>query len=429
MTFEFPAPLRRIGKFVQNNEKLLLALLAVVIVVSGGLWYREYFNVDGPAPGGTYVDGIIGGSAELDLVAAKLTKTGLFSVNGEGEIENQLIENWTSNSDKTKYTFDLKVGVDNQEIVDVLNNNAELFGPGQVDNDGDGVINLNLLTPNPNLPLLLAQPLFDYGPYKLSKKSDTTAIFTRNTSKLAPSTFINKIVVHAFADEAALKEALERKKIDGAAVELGEPIDGYKTVRFENKGYYAVVTNVNRPPFRNLTYRRNVVNGLPVAKARVTLTVANEEPLLGYATQVKKAWEKQGMIVTLNKQPIEKITNEIGPSRDFEALLTGISYLPELDPFYLWDSSQIRPPGNNLSGIKDSNVDQQIDKIQTDYNLLDRATKINQLHKYLRSIGVLQIVSTNSQSFIVGRHVVAAMPYLPLHSSDRWQSITQWYLK
>lgn len=429
MKFRFPAPLRRVGKFVQNNEKLLLALLAVVIVVSGGLWYREYFNVDGPAPGGTYVDGIVGGPDELDMVAAKLTKTGLFSVDQDGEIQNQLIDNWSANADKTKYTFDLKNDINSFEITDGLNQNLELFGPGFVNDDGNGVISVSLSSPNPNLPILLAQPLFDFGPYKLSKKSNTTAIFTRNTNELAPKPYINKIVVHLFPDEESLKEALRKHKIDGAHLNTNELIDGYNQVIYETASYYGVVLNINRSPFRATSYRQKLVNGKPVTKSSAVLTVADEEPLKTIAKDVKKAWEKQGLSVKIDIQPVAKISEEISPSRNFDALLTGISYLPELDPFYLWDSSQIRPPGNNISGIKDDKIDKLISQIEAEFSLAERYQKIDELHKYLESIGVLQLLSPITQQFLVDDNVVVARPYLPLSIRDRWQSITQWYLK
>jgi len=429
MNFSFPAPLRRFGKFVQHNEKLLLALLAVVIVISGGLWYREYFGADGPAPGGTYVDGIVGNSEELDMVAAKLTKTGLFSINSAGKIQNQLVDNWSVNTDKTKYTFDLKDGINGFEITDVLNQNVELFGPGFVQDEGDGVVSVSLSAPNPNLPILLAQPLFDYGPYKLSKKSNTTAIFTRNTSEFAPKPYINKIVVHLFPDEESLRTALTKHKIDGARLSSNDLIDGYTQVIYETASYYGVVINVNRSPFRVKSYRQSLVNGKPVSRASVVLTVADEEPLKTIAKDVEKAWEKQGLTVKVDVQPTAKISEEISPSRNFDALLTGISYLPELDPFYLWDSTQIRPPGNNLSGIKDDKIDKLISQIEVELSLPERYKKIDELHKYLQSIGVLQLLSPITQQFMVDNNVVVARPYLPLSIRDRWQSITQWYLK
>jgi ABC-type transport system substrate-binding protein len=429
MKFRFPAPVRRIGKFVQNNEKLLLAILAVVIVVSGGLWYREYFNIDGPAPGGTYVDGVVGGPEELDMVAAKLTKTGLFSVDAEGRLQNQLIDDWSVNTEKTKYSFDLKEGIDGFDVADVLNQNVELFGPGFVSDDGNGVVSVSLNVPNPNLPILLAQPLFDHGPYKLSKKSNTTAIFTRNTSEFAPKPYINKIVVHLFSDEDALREALEKHKIDGARLSSDELVEGYTQVAYDTASYYAVVLNINRSPFRNAAYRQKLVNGQPVSRASITLTVAAEEPLKTIAKDVERIWEKQGLTVAVDIQPTAKISEEISPSRNFDALLTGISYLPELDPFYLWHSSQIRPPGNNLSGIKNDKVDQLIGQIEAELSLPARYQKIDELHRYLQSIGALQLLSPITQQFLVDDNVVVAKPYLPLSVRDRWQSVTQWYLK
>ncbi|MEX0594845.1 MAG: hypothetical protein WD157_01980 [Patescibacteria group bacterium] len=423
--------LRQLGRFLQHNEKLLLAILAMVIAVSGSLWYRQYFNLDnnGPVAGGTYVDGVVGTADELDAIAAKLTKSGLFKVDREGKIVNQLIDNWQVNADNTKYTFDLKKNISSQEIADQLNQNIELLGPAIVNDEGDGVITVALNAPNPNLPLLLTQPLFDFGAYKLSKLSDTTAIFTRSTREYALTPYINKIVVHLFPDEALLIDALNKKKIDGARLEGDHVPDGYKQFSYSTPNYFAVIINVNRSPFRDTLFRQKVVQGKTVARAQVTLTVSDEDQAKSYAPTVKKQWEKQGLVVTIQTKSADDIANNIGPTRDFEALLTGISYGPELDPYYLWHSSQIRPPGNNLSGIKNDAADKLIDQIESEYLIPERNKKILLLHQQLASLGVLQIIGQVTRNIIVDNNVVPAAPYIPLSVRDRWQAIDQWYLK
>lgn len=419
---------RQIGNFIRTNEKLLLAVLALVIIVTGGIWYRQHFSADGPVSGGTYVDGIVGGIEELDAVAAKLTKVGFFVIDDEGRLQNQLVEDWSVNDDNTRYRFDLFPAVSGEDVVEDINKNLELFGPADVRYEGDGVVVISLTEPNPNIPILLLQPLFDYGPYKLSKMSNTTAIFTRNTHPNSANTFINKIVVHAFADEDALKEALRRKRIDGAYLSEPQDFDGYSRFSYSTPNYYSVIFNVNRSPFRDQAFRQRVVSG-EAASGSVTLTVANEQPLLGLAEQVKTSWESQGLSVTLDVRSTSDIALRVGPSRDFQALLTGISYAPELDPLYLWHSSQIRPPGNNLSGLRDDKVDQLINDIGSDYSIFSRYEKIEELHQYLVSIGAMQIVEAVKQEFLISRNVVAVEPYLPMSIRDRWQSIGRWYLR
>lgn len=415
---------------MHHHEKLLLAILAVVIAVSGSLWYRQYFNQGGEAvAGGTYVEGIVGSREDLTLSAAKLTKSGLFKINAQGLVENHLIDSWQANTEKTQYRFDLKRGLNTEEIIVALEESTDLIGPSTVTDEGDGVIVLELATPNPNLPLLLTQPIFDFGPYKLSKMSATTAIFTRNNSEQALASYLNKIVIHAFPDEAALQDALEKGKIDGAALASGETIGGYNVFTYSLPRYYTVMLNINKTPWRDQAYRKKVLGGESVAPADVVLTVSDEVEYQPYIDKIVSNWTSSGLRVTVDRRPTEEITTTIAPTRDFQALLTGISYWPELDPYYLWHSSQLRPPGNNLPGVKDEAIDTLIAEIEAELSLPVRYQKIDQVHARLAELGVAVILEQVTKTIQVVKNVIPAQPWLPLGERDRWQAIDQWHLK
>ncbi len=431
MNFPKPALLwQRLGSFVHHHEKRLLAVLAIIITISGSLWYRQYFtHAGGPVAGGTYVEGIIGDSEDLTLAAAKLTKSGLFKIGATGSVENHLVDGWQVNTEKTEYRFDLKRGLVSGEIVAALEENSDLIGPSTVADEGDGVILLTLATANPNLPLLLTQPIFDFGPYKLSKMSSATAIFTRNSSEFALPSYLNKIVVHAFADQAALQEALEKGKVDGAALSHSNPVEGSEIFSYPLPRYYAIMLNINKSPFRDVAYRQKVLNGHPVAAADVVLTVSDEAEYQPYVDQIVNSWTASGLRVTVDRRPIEEITNTIAPTRDFQALLTGVSYWPELDPYYLWHSSQLRPPGNNLPGVKDDVIDTLIVEIEATSSLIERYEKVNQLHARLAELGVAMMLDQVTATIHIAKNVVAVAPWLPLGERDRWQAIDQWYLK
>ncbi|MEX1051883.1 MAG: ABC transporter substrate-binding protein [Patescibacteria group bacterium] len=431
MNLPSPASLwRRLGSFIHHHEKLLLAILALVIAVSGSLWYRQYFNQDNaPVAGGTYVEGIVGGSNELTLAAAKLTKSGLFKINAGGTVENHLVDDWQVNAENTEYRFDLKRGIAAGEITGALEENSDLIGPSSIADVGDGVITVTLATANPNLPLLLTQPLFDFGPYKLSKISATTAIFTRNSNERALPAYLNKIVIHAFADEATLKVALEKGKVDGAALESSEPVAGTTLFTYKLPRYYAVMLNINKSPFRDQNYRRSLLSGGVVAAADVVLTAPDEAEYQPYLDQLVASWTASGLRVTVDRRPTAEIADTVAPSRDFQALLTGVSYWPELNPYYLWHSSQLRPPGNNLPGIKDDIVDGLIGEIEASLSLALRYEKIDQLHARLAELGVAVILDQVVKSIHVVNNVVPAQPWLPLGERDRWQAVDQWYLK
>src|SRR5690348_1634114 len=89
--------LRRAARFIAAYEKVLLAILAIIILVSGGFWYRQFTtsHSDSPTVGGTYVEGVVADKKEMSQITTRLTKAGLLAFSETGELKSQLVENWS----------------------------------------------------------------------------------------------------------------------------------------------------------------------------------------------------------------------------------------------------------------------------------------------------------------------------------------------
>jgi hypothetical protein len=426
---KYPTVLTRL---IVQHEKLILALLAVAIVVSGSIWYRQFvsLNADTPSAGGGYVEGIVGDQTEVQQLALRLTKVGLFAPDNDGELTNLLVRDWEVNAEKTEYVFWLNKGIDAEEIAAYLRASFSLLGSAEVEVVSDDEITISLPEPNPNLPIILAQPLFDYGPYKLSKTSGKTTIFSRNPREGAVKPYLNKIIVHTYPDRDQLQQALNKGKIDGADSENLTPPNRYTLKTFVLPRYYAVVFNVNKSPFREPALRHALTNGIaPPAGSAFTLTTADQEPNITMAQELIARWQGQGVSVSLELKPLLEIQDRVGPSRTFQALLTGIDYGMDLDPNHIWHSSQIRPPGNNLSGVKDEAIDRQIESVQATLNVAERTAMIGDLHQTLQAQGVALFVRQETASFIATEKMVFQTPWLAQIPADRYRSIARWYLR
>lgn len=412
-------------------EKVILAALAVVIVISGTLWYRQ-FNADrsgSPNAGGSYVEGIVGDEQEVRQIALRLTKVGFFRFDAQGRLENVLVESWQVNPEKTIYTFILKKDINRNEVVTDLENNIDILGSGTVQEGEQGQIAITLDEPNPNLPLVLTQPLFDYGPYKVSKATDQTTIFSRNPREGALLPHLNKIIIHSYKSTEELQQALTKRKLDGAEAEGVTIPEKYELKSFPIARYYAVVFNLNKSPFREAGLRQGLISGGPVPATPFTLTVADQEPNRTIASELVAQWQARGAKVTLELKAAEEIQDKINPSRAFQATLIGIDYGIELDPTYLWSSSQIRPPGNNLSGIKSATVDAQIAAIQATLHASERFNLIEQLHTQVQNELAALFVRQETISFIAENSIITPRPWLARTVTDRFRAIAHWYIK
>ncbi|MEK9167221.1 MAG: ABC transporter substrate-binding protein [Patescibacteria group bacterium] len=423
---------RRTARFIGAHEKVLLAILAIIIVISGGFWYRQFSdnNSNSPTIGGTYVEGMISDKKELSQITTRLTKAGLLTFTSEGQLENQLARKWSANEEKTEYRFTLEEGIDRDEIVSVLQERSDILGEAEARADLENDVVVSLVTPNPSFPLLMTRPLFDYGPYKLGKSNDQTTVFTRNTKKKAVVAYINKIIIHSYGTEEDLQKALRSNRLDGAiATKKDSSPKNFQEFEVNLNRYYVVLFNSNKSPFRDESLRKALVSGTTAQPTPFTLIATDQEPYKTLATEVVEKWQNQGARVELSLKPLPEVTGDIGPSRNFQALLIGIDYGLELDPYYLWHSSQIRATGNNVTGVNSSAIDEMVEKTRSNLNAVERQESLDELQDALISKGVMMIVERMSLGYYLSKNIQFVQPSLPSTAADRFLSAALWSVK
>jgi len=425
--FDWRKAWRRAIRFVGAHEKVLLAILAIVIVISGGFWYRQLGNNNSD---GTYVEGMINDKKELSQITTRLTKTGLLTFSSDGQLEGQLADKWTVSDDKSEYRFTLADGVDRDEIVDVLQQRSDVIGEAEIRPDLERDIIVKLVVPSPSFLLLITRPLFDYGPYKLGKSNDQTAVFTRSTKKKAVSAYINKIIIHSYEGEDDLQKALRGNRLDGAVTTNDEQgLKNFQLQEINLNRYYVVLFNTNKSPFRDDNLRKALVSGTTVQPIPFTLIAADQEPYKSLATNIVSSWQQQGTKVDLSLMTLQEITGTISPSRNFQALLIGIDYGLEMDPYYLWHSSQIRASGNNVTGINNTTIDQMVEKTRNNLNAIERQKSLDELQNTLISQGAMMVIERMNLNYYISKNIQFIQPYLPSTDADRFLAAALWSVK
>lgn len=119
-----PKNWKAIGKALTFKEKFIVTILLLVIAASFAVWIGSfYFNSTREIPkiGGEYIEGVVGQplyvnpllsqTSEADLDLAQLVFSGLFKYDKDGNVVNDLAENYTISEDRREYTVTLKKGV------------------------------------------------------------------------------------------------------------------------------------------------------------------------------------------------------------------------------------------------------------------------------------------------------------------------------
>lgn len=113
-----------INRFMKAKEKKIFYTFGVIGVLSlFFLIYRMFltYTVDFPLNGGEYTEGLVGNiqyinpilsqNNDVDRDISKLVFSGLFKINQNGELENDLIKDYSVSEDKRQYIFNIKDGI------------------------------------------------------------------------------------------------------------------------------------------------------------------------------------------------------------------------------------------------------------------------------------------------------------------------------
>lgn len=169
-----------------------------------------------------------------------------------------------------------------------------------------------------------------------------------------------------------------------------------------------------------------VKNGVRLA---FTIKTSNDARRVKIAEEAASQMRSVGADVTV--VPLEGSTfiEEHLLPRDFEAALVEVDPGPDPDPYPFWHSTQIAPPGRNLSGFSDPRLDDALER--------GRQTTDTERRRDLYEL--------------YGGLVIAAMPVLPLHAptqtyaqharvqgfdpsllftnASRFANVSEWYIK
>ena len=187
--------------------------------------------------------------------------------------------------------------------------------------------------------------------------------------------------------------------------------------------------NSNKTPFPDDGLRTALVSGVPAPASTFTLIAADQEPYKTLAAEVVAKWQQLGAKVELSLKPLQEVTGSIGPSRNFQALLIGIDYGLDMDPYYLWHSSQIRATGNNVTGVNNPTIDALVDKTRANLNVNERQKSLDELQTTLTSQGVMMIVKRMTLDYCLTKNIQFIQPSLPSSEADRFLAVAQWSVK
>lgn len=253
--------------------------------------------------------------------------------------------------------------------------------------------------------------------------------FNDNANSILGSIPLKKALSSAINKEEIIKDAF----LNHASIANGPIPSSLSSFNPEVNNYYSFNKNQSIKTLQENGFNLSDDQSYWIKDGKkLTLTIKTPDvPTLNETAKIiKKEWEEIHIPTTIISIDPQKINEEIVKTRDYEILLFGniVSLEPEL--FSFWHSSEKFYPGFNLSFFNNTITDNQI------MSLRKIAIDDQQRQKTLNFIQE-NIVSSYSTIFLVSpnyyyiyRNNIPGIEIQTIsNSSDRFNQISNWYLK
>ncbi len=161
----------------------------------------------------------------------------------------------------------------------------------------------------------------------------------------------------------------------------------------------------------------------------IKLTTVDQPENIRAAEIIQNAWQTIGFKVELDIVPVNLLTSDLLPSRDYEALLYGqiLNVFPDLYTF--WHSSQIEYPGLNLAGYADADADELLEKARESIDPIEQIESYQAFQQQLSEDLPALFLFSPQYTYLTPTKIKGITVSQITIPADRWKNINEWYIK
>jgi peptide/nickel transport system substrate-binding protein len=160
----------------------------------------------------------------------------------------------------------------------------------------------------------------------------------------------------------------------------------------------------------------------------VTLTLL-DSPVNNTIVQIlTQQWQAVGVKLLTNTQTFDRISEEIIPLRNFDALLFELENIPDPDKYNLWHSLKTEYPGLNLSGYSYDRVDILLEQSRTETDESIRKQNYETFQRYIMEDMPALYLYHPTFTFVVHEDVKGIELENISLPQDRYNNVIDWYI-
>ncbi|MBI3495153.1 hypothetical protein HY065_00835 [Candidatus Berkelbacteria bacterium] len=399
-----------------SDKGIILAFLLMMIVSLGvGFYQRAKGRQLIPAAGGVFKEAVLAASqAELDKETERLTNVGLVRFNDKHEVVGAVATSWDIKQDGKEYDLTLQDRYHPDTVRDTLLASENSLSDVTIEARPPHMLVFKLVQPFGPFLEELTRPLLPYGPFRVTKHSGKELTLEANP-------------------DSALPAAMGFANIRSSA-------NGYNRYQLALPREMILFFNLDRKNTFPKDVRQKLKDHQTVQNVRFTITTSNSPATEKAANDLKAAYEKLGARVDIRLLDLSQLEKDTIPKRDYEALLFGIDFGPDPDPYPFWHSSQIGgkglPParlsaqaGRNLSQFVNKDADKLLEDARLTTDAKKRQEKYAAFQEILDQEAPAVFLGKQVIDYQVAKAVKGVVVGQGVTVSDRFANINEWYVK
>ncbi|KKQ74158.1 MAG: hypothetical protein US94_C0012G0008 [Berkelbacteria bacterium GW2011_GWB1_38_5] len=416
--------------FSRIEKIILLGLFATVAISFVFLGYRNWLSGTRqvPATGGEFVEGIVGESKDLDKHLPRLIYAGLTKYDNQKNIVADMAQSWEIKNNGKLYEFKLRDNFSSEDLASqILSKN--IWKDIEISTPDSSTITFSFKQPFSPFLYASTEPIFDYGPYRISKETKDEVELTARDDYYAGKPYINKVVVKLFNSQDDLLKAARRKDIYGLGIQNNQDMKDYNKFEVHLPRDLYLFFNLSNKSLQDINIRRALKeNSSPNKELDLRLVTSDNAKNVELAKAVVDKWGKAGVKVTLDVKDNVTLQKTTIPKRDYDLLLYGLDYGEDPDPYPFWHSSQIKEDGRNLSNFKNIKADKLMEDARQEFDFKKREEKYAEFQQIIDQEIPAYVVEHQDYFYLVSNKVYGIEKIVAATEGDRFLNVALWYI-
>lgn len=429
---------RRFLDHLSPLERIILAGCILVATVAGVLWgYRWWLNTTTPIPvaGGTYTEGIVAASVgDVQPTIDQLTNVGFVQFDVTGSLTAAAATKWEVAEDGKRYIFTMHESLSKEVIEQAIADHRDVFPDIETQVTDERSVIFTLKQSFAPFLATTATPIFPVGPYEVVERERGTVRLVARANPLLGTPYLQEITLKIYPDSFNLTQALSSGDIEGVAdissVENDRLVTRLATYELRLPRKIYLFFNTDRPALKSADVRRKLRDHqtleAPIDLTLVTLASPRNEEL---AQQIVTSWKELGVRVTVESRTATELNNDVVPNRSYDALIYGLDFGADPDPYPFWHSSQIGTEGLNLSNFANLDADRLLEQARQSTDQVKRAELYGKFQEIFTQEAPAIELEQITVTFGTDKDLQGVASLDGRTIADRYDFIADWYRK